>query len=104
VIDSPVTAVKSLDATEVVVVPALTIWVMEDDTPDGLYLPALPKYWAVMVCDPVVGYDTVQVAVSLPVPVSAEVVQPVIGVPPSKNSTLPVGLPVAGEVAVTVAV
>jgi hypothetical protein len=56
------------------------------------------------VCDPVVAYDTVHLAVSLPVPVRAEVVQPVMGVPPSKNSTLPVGIPVAGDVGVTVAV
>jgi hypothetical protein len=87
-----------------VVVAALTTWVMGADAPDGLYLPALPKYWAVMMCEPVVEYDTVQVAVSVPVPVRAEVVQPVIATPPSKNSTLPVGLPVAGNVAETVAV
>ena len=67
-------------------------------------MPALPRYSAVMVCEPVAEYDTVHVAVSVAVPVRTEVVQPVIGEPPSKNSTFPVGEPVEGEVAVTVAV
>jgi hypothetical protein len=44
------------------------------------------------------------VTLSEEVPGKASAVQPVIGVTPSKNSTLPVGLPVPGELAETVAV
>jgi hypothetical protein len=58
----------------------------------------------VITRDPVVVYESVHVAVSVAVPERDWAVQPVIAVPPLRNWTVPVGLPVAGDVAVTVAV
>jgi hypothetical protein len=81
-----------------------TVWVIDDDAADAAYVPVLPKYWAVIVCEPVAVYVTTHVAVSVGVPVRACALHAAIAVPPSKNFTLPVGLPELGEVAVTVAV
>jgi hypothetical protein len=67
-------------------------------------MPALPKYGAVMECGPfvVLRYVITQVSVSAAVPLAGWAAHPEIAEPPSKNSTLPVRLPVPEPVAVTV--
>lgn len=58
-----------------------------------------PAYTAVMECEPTVSVEVVNVA--FPVPSSVWLPSVVV---PSLNVTLPVGVPLPGELAVTVAV
>src|SRR5260370_27431461 len=51
---------------------------------------------------PTESEEVVQVACRVPFSVAA--LQPVIGVPPALNDTVPVGVPVLGELTLTVAV
>jgi hypothetical protein len=85
------------DETRAVVVLAFTAWAIAGEVL-ALKL-ALPRYWAVMECDPTAsGVVVVKVAV---LPVRATVPSAVV---PLKNRTEPAGVPLPGATGVTVAV